>query len=191
MSFWNSIESLRSLSASLMWSAALLAMAAAGATWLRYYVDRRVSELSAQAQRLREEESGTRHELAEKELAALRLRIGPRHLKDRSALLETLRGGPRGAVKVLASTLDPEAKAYAEEMVAVLREAKWAVDFPERTIPVNAQPGVSVVVSASGEPPPHAGPLQHALRSTGVDVKGLADTEAQPGTVTLIVGQKP
>jgi len=210
VSLWNSIESLRSLSAGLMWAAALLAVAAAGTTWFRYYVDQRVGELSAQAQGLRDEESRRRQdvaetalqtlhareeegrirqEVAEQELTNLRARVGSRHVKDRSALVEALRRVPGGAVKVLASTLDPEAKAYAEELVALL-EAKWSVEFPDRTIPVNAPPGVSIVVSAFGEPPPHAGPLQHALRSMGVDVKGLADTEAQLGTVTLIVGQK-
>jgi len=67
MSFWDDIDSLRQLSLWLMWGAGLLAIAAAGATLLRYYVDQRASELSFQAQLSREEENRQRLQVTEEE----------------------------------------------------------------------------------------------------------------------------
>jgi hypothetical protein len=85
MSLWNSIDSLRQTSLVLMWVAGLLAVGAAGATLLRYYVDRRISELTSQAQQAKEElaaraqqekeeEHRQRQEAAEGELKDFRAR---------------------------------------------------------------------------------------------------------------------
>jgi hypothetical protein len=189
MGVWDSIQSLRSLSHGLMWATALLAMAAAGATWFRYYVDRRIGELSGAQQAKRDEEARARQDRAEQELAQVRLRASPRHL-DREKFRQEVTGGPVGAIRILASTLDQEAKAYAAEFAEVLREAGWEVDFPERQIPINAPPGLTLVVSATGEPPEPAGFLQQAARRCGLEVKGIADTEEAAGGVVLIVGQK-
>ena len=52
--FWGSIQSLRSFSHGLMWTAVIFAVLSAGATWLRYYIDRRVGELSKAEQAKRE-----------------------------------------------------------------------------------------------------------------------------------------
>ena len=87
MGFWDNIQVLRSLSHSLMWGTAILAILAAGATGLRYYIDRRISELSAAAQTAREtklradiDSAQQRQEAAEAEVVALRTRQQPREL---------------------------------------------------------------------------------------------------------------
>ena len=51
---WNSIDNLKVISHYLMWASAILAILAAVATGIRYYVDHRASELSSQAQHDRE-----------------------------------------------------------------------------------------------------------------------------------------
>lgn len=198
MSAWNSIDSLRHLSLVLMWAAALLAVAAAGATWLRYHVDRRVSELSSQAQRAREEEgrrrqeaaegelqalrareeeSRERHEVAEKELTSLRVKSAPRSLlsEERQALSAFLTSQPKGSVVIKASVNAPDARGYADEIGAVLTDAGWTVRIDNAIFAGRDTVGVWITVKDPKKAPPAAGLLQNALKAAGIDARGQYD----------------
>jgi hypothetical protein len=69
MEFWDNIQTLRSLSHCFLWAALILTpIIAAGAIGTRYYIDRRIGELSASAQaareaKLREDIDNARHNL--------------------------------------------------------------------------------------------------------------------------------
>ncbi len=198
MSIWNSIDSLRHLSLVLMWAAALLAVAAAGVTWLRYYVDRRVSELSSQAQRLGEEEgrrrqeaaegelrdlraeeqeSRKRHELAEEELASLRVKSAPRSLSsdEKKAMSAFLTSKPKGSVVIKDSVNASDARGYADEIAAVLTHAGWTVKIDNAIFAGRDTVGVWVTVKDPKKAPPAAGLLQNALKAAGIDARGQYD----------------
>lgn len=186
-----------------MWAAAVLAILAAGATWLRYHVDRRVSELSSQAQRERdkegrrrqetaeldlkflrnrEEESRKRHELAETELASLRARAAPRSLlsEGKQAISAFLVGHAKGSVVIKASVSSPDARAYADQIAAVLKAAGWTVRVDNALFAGPDTTGLWITVKDAGKASPAAGLLQRALRAAGLDVRG--QTDATMGT---------
>ena len=189
--WWNSIDSLRHLSLALMWAAALLAVAAAGATWLRYYVDRRVSELSSEEGRRRqeaadrdlqnlraeEEESRRRHELAEQELAALRLKSAPRSLSSdgRQAMSAFLTTKPKGSVVIKASVNAADARAYADEIGAVLTAAGWTVRIDNAIFAGGNTVGVWITVKDPKKAPSAVGLLQNALKAAGIDARAHYD----------------
>ena len=183
-----------------MWAAVILAVAAAGATWLRYYVDRRIGELSSQAQEVREEEgrrrqeaaerelqdlrthdeeNRRRHQLAEKELASLRSKAAPRTLPSdaRQALAAFLQGKPKGSVVIKASVNAPDARGYAEEVRAVLAQAGWTVRIDNAIFAGPNTLGVWITVKDPNKAPIAAGLLQNALKAAGIEARGQYDPD--------------
>jgi hypothetical protein len=168
------------------------------ATLSRYYVDRRIGVLARTAQETTEarlradvDSARTRQDAAERELTELRSKVVPRRLADPTRLAAELRQGPVGAVTVRASSLDPEAMAFAREVVDVLRAAGWHVEFPERTMIVPAPTGVIIAVKSAAEAPKRAAYLQHVLRANEINAVGVANAELRADEVTLTIGQRP
>ena len=140
MEMWNSIDRLKSLSHTLMWATAILAIFAALATGIRYYVDRRASELSSQVQREREAESKLQVEVAQREqqeardkLSKIEQNVKGRHLSsDQSVELTAM---ARKAchllpmVNVTAANSNHEAQVYATDFVKALKAAGCASDL--------------------------------------------------------------
>jgi len=181
-----------------MWAAAMLAILAAGSTWLRYHVDRRVSELSSQAQgareeegrrrqeaaelklqalRDREEESRKRHELAEQELSSLRAKAVPRTLpsEGRQAMSAFLLRHPKGSVVIKASVSAPDARGYADQIAAVLEAAGWTVKVDNALFAGPDAAGLWITVRDPEKSPSGAGVLQEALKAAGLEARGQHD----------------
>jgi hypothetical protein len=151
MEMWNSIESLRSLSHSLMWGAVIFAVLAAVTTGVRYYVDRRAGELSSHALRVdaerkeqsqREREAALQlqveaaqreqHEASEK-LTKMEHNVKGRHLtSEQSATLTAMAKQvchSLSMVNVTAANSNHEAQMYATEFVKVLKGAGCVADL--------------------------------------------------------------
>lgn len=148
---WSSIESLRSLSHSLMWGAVVFAILAAVSTGVRYYVDRRAGELSSQAQRVDAEQ---KEQLQREREAALKLQVetAQREQREASEKLSKIEQNVKGrhltskqittlvamakqvcrslpVVSVTASNSNHEAQVYATEFVKALKAGGCAADL--------------------------------------------------------------
>lgn len=215
MPFWNNIESLRQLSLALMWAAAIFAVLAAGTTWLRYYVDRRASELSAQAllkvddarrQQLeatageleslhaRDEENRRRQEAAEKELAALRLKAAPRILSASQAfsLEKFLRSEAPDRVVIKANINATDARAYSEQIASSLRNSGWSVRIDNAILAGPDTSGVWITIKDQAKVPRAAPLLHHALKAAGIENRAHYDPtmDGSPDEVWLTIGTK-
>jgi hypothetical protein len=192
---WNSIEVLRTLSHALIWAAGLLAILAAMATGLRYYVDRRVSDLASAARVMEEQQRDTRQAEREVELrgqlratelklqdstkkvTALEEQARPRALTDsqRNQLVVFLRDKPKGRVVIKASATAPDARGYAEEIRDVLAHEGWTVRIDNAIFAGPNSGGVWITVKDLNKAPTTAGLLQNALKAVGIDARGQHD----------------
>src|SRR5437660_4615938 len=148
---WNSIEILRNASHVLMWASALLAVAAALAAGVRYYVDRRVGELSAQTAELK-----SKH----------------RHLttEQRAKLIGLLKQAPAGKALLTCPINDSEACDFVGEIGNALSEAGWTAD---RDIPrfFSVTPiGIELSVRRNDVANPPAEALDGALETIGFKI---------------------
>ena len=145
---WNSIESLRSLSHSLMWGAVVFAILAAASTGVRYYVDRRASELSSLAQRVdaeqkeqlqREREAALKLQVeaaqreASEKLSKIEKNVKGRHLTSEQTTTlaamakQVCRSLPM--INVTAANSNQEAQVYATEFVKALKAGGCVADL--------------------------------------------------------------
>jgi len=188
---WSSIESLRSLSHSLMWSAVIFAILAALSTGIRYYVDRRTGELSSHAQkavaeqreqfqREREEALKLQLEAAQREqrvasekLSTIEQNVRVRSLspEQRASLvaLATVACRSIPKVSVTAANSNHEAQTYATEFVKALKaggcDADLALPIPGLTPDVR---GIHVGVRDVRNPDRSAVELSNILGRIGV-----------------------
>lgn len=215
MPFWNNIESLRQLSLALMWAAAVFAVLAAGTTWLRYYVDRRASELSAQVQRevddarrqqleatageleslhARDAENRRRQEAAEKELAALRLKAAPRILSVSQAfsIEKFLRSEAPDRVVIKTNINATDARAYSEQIASSLRNSGWSVRMDNAILVGPDTSGVWITIKDQAKVPRAAPLLHHALKAAGIENRTHYDStmDGSPDEVWLTIGTK-
>lgn len=194
MGFWNSAETLRQVSLVLMWSTVVFAVLAAGSTGLRFYVDRRVGELSSRSQKAQDEESQRRIAASEAEVAALKVKNEPRTLPpaSRTALLAFLQGKPAANVIIKASINATDARALADQIAAVLKSAGWTVRVDSAMFTGPDTTGLWMVVKDSASAPAGAGLLQAALKSVGLDARGQIDPSLDPlpGDFWLCVGNR-
>lgn len=152
MKMWDNSEALRGLSHGLMWASATLAVLAAVATGVRYYVDRRVGELSAAARLVEQKsrdlaEAGREAKLQEELRAAdLRLQESERLARSAEQTADELRKGaaprrlsPSQGEAILAAIKQyagqsctvvfvngaPDAEGFARDFADILEQAAW------------------------------------------------------------------
>jgi len=127
--------------------------------------------------RAREQENRRRHEAAEQELGSIRAKGAPRSLpsKAREAMSTFLRNQAQGSVVIKASINAPDARAYADEIAAVLTQAGWTVRIDNAMFTGSDIAGVWITVKDPKKAPPAAGLLQNALKAAGIDARGKYD----------------
>lgn len=149
---WDNSATLRGLSHGLMWASAILAVMAALATGLRYYVDRRLGELSAEAraaeERIREKAEGARETAIRSELRAADVRLkeseelaraagrtagelrkesAPRRLTEaqKQTILKAIAPYAGQSCLVVFVNGEPDAERFAQDFAEVLQQARW------------------------------------------------------------------
>jgi electron transfer flavoprotein alpha subunit len=180
-----------------MWAAGLLAILAAVATALRYYVDRRVSDLAAASRAMEQQQRDVRQAEREAELrgqlqatqlklqdstkkvTALEEQARPRVLtaSQHDQLVTFLRDKPKGRVVIKASVTAPDARAYAEELRAVLAQEGWTVRIDNAILAGPNAGGVWITVKEPNSAPKTAGLLQNVLKAVGIDARGQHDPD--------------
>jgi hypothetical protein len=190
-SMWNTVETLRSISHTLMWAAVTFAILAAMATGVRYYVDRRAGELSSMAQRAaaslqrqeqleREailkkqlEDARREQEAAAAKLATVEAMARGRHLTSEQCAKITASARMTAAalskVDVTAANSNNEAQTYALDFVKSLRDGGCASDLalpiPGLTPDVT---GIHIAVRDVQNIPPGANALAALLSASDV-----------------------
>lgn len=215
MEMWNNIDSLKALSHSLMWATAILAIFVALATGIRYYVDRRASELSSQAQRAdagireksqreREAELKQQLEVAQREqqeasakLSNIEEKVKGRHLTNdqRVSFIKYLANVQKGSVTIAYGSQDAETVSFVEEIRSLLKSAGFSI--PDRlelalgyTIKTPPPAFIALIVG-SGSTPPYALPIQEAFHKIGIEAIGTDGRDiATAGEVKIYVGSK-
>ena len=181
MEMWNNVESLRSFSHTLLWATVAFAILAAMATGVRYYIDRRVGELSSLAQNEREAELKIQVEVAQHEQQEAREKLSKveqdvkgRHLTaEQSATIAAMARQvchSLSAVIVTAANSDHEAQVYGTEFVKALKGAGCAADLslpiPGLTLDVI---GIHIGVRDPRNVPSEAIELSKILTEIGVE----------------------
>jgi hypothetical protein len=172
---WDNSDTLRGLSHTLMWASAILAIMAAVATGVRYYVDRRIGELSAQAraveERIRDQaQSESEAELrSELQVADLRLKeseelaraaertadelkkgAAPRRLTapQRDTILKAVTPYAGQSCLVVFVNGEPDAERFAQDFAEVLQQAHWTRTGEVKCINFTKDPiGVEVTLN--------------------------------------------
>jgi hypothetical protein len=164
-----------------MWATAAFGVLAALSTGVRYYIDRRVGELSSTAQREREQNLKRQVEAAEQnqadanaKLAQIEKNVKGRHLTAAqsnaiSEIAKTARHNLTGVV-VTAANSNNEAQVYATEFVAALKAGGCNADL---ALPIpGLRPevaGVHVAVHDLSNIPPEATELITILSGANVE----------------------
>ena len=215
MEMWNSIDNLRALSHGLMWASAILAIFAAIATGVRFYVDRRAGELSSQAQRvsteIKEQSQSEREAVLTKQLEAakreqqeastklstLEQKMKRRHLSPEQS--STLASMARKActslpmVNVTAANSNNEAQVYATEFVKILKAAGCASDL---SLPIPGLTpdviGIHIGVRDPQNLSPGAIELSKMLSSSGIQfsISPLKPDFFPDAPFVLVIGAK-
>ena len=86
-----------------------------------------------------------------------------------------LRNQAQGSVVIKASINAPDARAYADEIAAVLTQAGWTVRIDNAMFTGSDIAGVWITVKDPKKAPPAAGLLQNALKAAGIDARGKYD----------------
>jgi hypothetical protein len=207
---WGNIELLRSISHVLMWVSIASAVLAAVATGLRYYVDRRVSELSSQAEAARteqkERESGEREAAVRSQLqnteqklqhsagklAQLEERARPRSLSEEQTkiMIAAIRSCSPKVVGLTAPLNDAEAISFAGQIEALFKAAGWESRSVAQAVFSGTPVGVILRVRAKDSVHPCTLSVQQAFAAIGIS----APAEIVPTTpldiVDVVIGHK-
>lgn len=121
-------------------------------------------------------------------------KLAPRRItaEQRAIILAFLKDKPRGPVNII-SIQDADASTFANDIHAVLGEAGYSVGGMIGTAIYQPQPvGVRLNINDSTKPPPHGGPIQHALKLVGIEASGHVGmgTPRDDG-IELLIGAKP
>ncbi len=142
-------------------------------------------------------------ELAKKRTAELELELekviaaqSPRTLSEAGAkvLRDSLAGKPRGAVRVMSHTLDPEAERFARQVHEFLSANGYASEL--HCTGVFTHSGNAIAVVDTSSEPPHAAALQEAFIAAGYAIPALKMKEEKgkapmPKDMVLIaIGRK-
>jgi hypothetical protein len=127
----------------------------------------------------------------------LEARTEPRTINpdQRKALIDRLTLCPKGKVFVMASVLDAEATAYAEQIEDVLKSSGFEVvrpsGFSNDSILANSQTGIHIVVKNLSHPPSYAPFIQRAFNDSGIPLDGswAGDSNFETNRVEIAIGQ--
>jgi hypothetical protein len=175
MNSWNNTDSLRQLSLFLTLATVILAVLAAAATGLRYFVDRRVSALSAQATQAKLVQAEQGQKAALSKLEELAHRVQTRHLT--SAQIDTIAKAVRTnahefsrAIHVTAAISNHEAQTFGHQIVGAFQRggivAELSLPIPGLTSDVT---GLHVGVKNQADPPKAAKLLSQIFREAGLE----------------------
>jgi hypothetical protein len=205
----NDLEVLRRLHLIASFAALVLAPGALiGLQVWRQRIGDRISDLKAakdraRADSLRNDLQGTQADLqttqeelgkarrsqaaAESAFSELKQKTAPRRLVDPERLTALLRSAPCAPVRVLASSIDPEATAFAADLASAIQAAGWPVARPANVLLPQPGTGAAVFVrDMESQPGAH---LQKALRDCRIKTGGGLDPN--PEHVILVVGARP
>jgi hypothetical protein len=194
-----------------MWASAILAILAATSTGIRYYVDRRVSELtsaarSAEAERKekaqaeREASLQAKVEAAEKEqrdanqkLSKLEDKAKPRVLSE-SQEKKFLSEISRCSEKVLSVTTpigDPEAASFAKYLMSLFKAAGWTIKADSQEIFSGTPIGIILRVPSKEQLHPCVALVQRTFHDLGIQAPGEAVAGIPTDLLDIVVGHKP
>jgi len=131
---------------------------------------------------------------AQRSLLEVRDRIKARHFTEEqeATLLSLLKGAPTGSIRVHYAEQDGEARAFADQIVGVMKKARWYVEGHE-PIQQNRRPDKTedlvFDVPLNSPPPASLQPLRDALAKVGFS-SGTRDLGSADGVVDLFVGSK-
>lgn len=195
---WSNIEGLRGLSHLLMLIALSAAIVAAIATGARFYVDRRVSELSGQAQREAEQKRRNEFEAKlEQERAARKAAEAKAKQargitsEQRIELLACLKAQSKeGGVFVRPAEFDAEATAYGKQVEQLLREAGFEIrKWPEASVSWSI-PGAFLIVKDLNHAPRVAVVIQSCFEKVGIILEGHAKEGHPADAVSIAIGSR-
>lgn len=196
-SWWDSIDSVAKFNYSMQVSIVILLFITAAATAVTIIASKRLGLLqSTEAATLKsrvgsaEESAAVARATAEesKKKLAQRTITG----EQRTVLINVLRAGPSGSLKVYAVLGDFESINFATELDAALKEAGWSTDGVNQAIYTPAGPvGIELRVKSKESAPAHVQTLHRALAAIGINAPGVLDESLDPTLVELVVGHKP
>lgn len=208
---WSDIDSLKSLSHGLMWATAIFAVLAAGTTGIRYYVDRRVSELTTvarnveselkeKAQSAREAALQAKLETAEREqreagskLKKIEEKAKPRVFSEvqQQRLVAALSGCSNKLVMLTAPLGDPEAISFANALESIFKTAGWESKGVSQGVFTGIPVGVILRVPSKDKFHPCLGPLQKVLTDLGIQAPAVIEADTPVDAIDIVVGHKP
>lgn len=126
---------------------------------------------------------------------ASHLRDAPRHLSDSESakLVSFLAGKPAGRLVIKANIAATDARPYADEVAAVLRDrAEWTVQVDNAIMPGNSTAGFWVTIRSAAAAPMRAVSIHDGIGAAGLPMDPVyrTDNSLQPDEVWLSVGLK-
>jgi hypothetical protein len=113
-------------------------------------------------------------------------------MEQRTRLIDALKRGPKGPVKLACVLGDVEGNAFADQIRKALDASGWPDCDPSQRVYVGGNPvGFGVVVRDAENPPPHAAVLQQAFESVGITCGGAEDPDVPESVVEVLVGTQP
>lgn len=196
MTWWDSIDTIRSINSKLALSVAIFGGFAGILALFAWFTSERLASLqdaSDKAFRGRVQNAERTAAEAQAQSLALAEIQKPRTLSDdaRRHMLDSLRTVPKGSVTVTAIMSNPEAENFASQIRDALIKAGWSVGGVNAVLMMPAPPGVLIRVVSLQSLPPHAVGIQNALKAAGIDAPGLANSKMKADDVDILVGFKP
>ena len=110
-------------------------------------------------------------------------------LEQRAKLHELLKGGAKGTFELWYIAGDPESQNFADELIAVLKDAGWTLEKIDSMLSADPLSGHLIIVQNKQNP--RAATLQRALQEIGFPVAGQLEQTRPEGYMRLCVGTKP
>jgi hypothetical protein len=137
---------------------------------------------------------------AEKDLLELQERVKLRHLsaEQRKKLIDFLRaaavaGAPKGPIQVSRQLLDETAQPFAEEIKEAFGSAGWTSNEVGRQFGGGGPTPVGLIIMIHSDTaiPAHAGVIQRALITAGLEPTLGQNPNVPEGMVEILIGVKP
>lgn len=203
MTWWQSLDSVSKVYDWIQFITVIFAILTALTSVLLYKTGNRISELQKEKDHIEQErigraESATQDlqeqlQQAQQTVRDVQTRQAGRNITadQRTAIVQFLRGVPKGSVEIISMLGDAETYSYANQIKSALVAAEWNVNGVSQSVFTGGQQptGVLIVVNDLNNPPPHAVPLQNALHSTGIDAPAHFDAALPKHIVKIIIGR--
>jgi hypothetical protein len=184
-SWWNSVDTVTTLSTLAQWTVAVAGVAALVFSLRASALKDRADEAERQHMTIRLQEARAR---ADDALAKQQARVLT--ADQLQTLIPRLQEGPKGRIRIVTTSGSIEAQEFADQFWRLFNFTGWTIEGYSQRSGVLPPAGLTLAINPADMPLPGLF-LLHELRTSGLDVSEKITPSLSEGLVIFMVGEKP